>query len=64
MGRKTLSKNLGIVSGNADVSIIIVNYDTADMVLETSASVLVTADHVRDVHIVDKASPVPYPPGL
>lgn len=41
----------------ADVSVIIVNYGTADLALEAAASVLDRADRVRDIHIVDNASP-------
>lgn len=41
----------------ADVSVIIVNYGTADLALEAAASVLAKADRVRDIHIVDNASP-------
>ncbi len=43
----------------ADVSVIIVNYGTADLALEAAASVLGKADRVRDIHIVDNASPTP-----
>ena len=41
----------------ADVCVIIVNYGTADLALEAAASVLGQADRVRDIHIVDNASP-------
>ena len=41
----------------ADISVIIVNYGTADLALQAAASVLDRADRVRDIHIVDNASP-------
>ncbi|MGV8988675.1 MAG: glycosyltransferase family 2 protein [Cypionkella sp.] len=40
-----------------DVSVIIVNYGTADLALEAVASVLGHSDRVRDIHLVDNASP-------
>jgi hypothetical protein len=57
IGMKILSKDVGNVSGIADVSVIIVNYGTAELALEAAASVLDRADRVRDIHIVDNASP-------
>jgi GT2 family glycosyltransferase len=49
---------VGDVSVIADVSVIIVNYGTADLALEAAASVLDrAADRVRDIHIVDNNSP-------
>ena len=41
----------------ADVSVIIVNYGTADLALDAVASVLEKDAGVRDIHIVDNASP-------
>ena len=40
-----------------DVSVIIVNYGTADLALDAVASVLDRSDRVRDIHLVDNASP-------
>lgn len=44
-------------SAAPDVSVIIVNYGTADLALEAIASVLALEAAVRDIHIVDNASP-------
>lgn len=41
----------------ANVSVIIVNYGTADLALEAIASVLAIEPGVRDIHLVDNASP-------
>jgi N-acetylglucosaminyl-diphospho-decaprenol L-rhamnosyltransferase len=41
----------------ADVCVIIVNYGTADLALEAAASVVAKGERVRDIHIVDNASP-------
>ena len=40
-----------------DISVIIVNYGTFDLALEAAASVLEHSDRVRDIHLVDNASP-------
>ena len=51
-GRPRLSNDTA-----ADVSVIIVNYGTADLALEAVKTVLDHGDRVRDIHLVDNASP-------
>ena len=51
-GRRGLSKDT-----TADVSVIIVNYGTAVLALEAVASVLDQGNRLREVHLVDNASP-------